>query len=73
MERVQHPPQLSLVLLTWTPPLHWHCAGTLIECAKALRDRGATKISAYVTHAVFPGEAWRKYVPPHFTEHIKAP
>ena len=28
--------------------------GTLIECAKQLRKQGARKVSAYVTHVVFP-------------------
>jgi ribose-phosphate pyrophosphokinase len=36
--------------------------GTLKECAKALYEKGATKVSAYVTHAVFPKESWRKFV-----------
>jgi ribose-phosphate pyrophosphokinase len=34
--------------------------GTLLECRRALRDRGARAVSAYVTHAVFPQEAWRR-------------
>ncbi|ELU04358.1 hypothetical protein CAPTEDRAFT_18492 [Capitella teleta] len=38
--------------------------GTLIECAKVLLAGGASKISAYVTHPVFPAESWRK-----FTDH----
>jgi phosphoribosylpyrophosphate synthetase len=36
--------------------------GTLLECAKALRDAGADKVSAYVTHAVFPHDSWTKFV-----------
>jgi ribose-phosphate pyrophosphokinase len=35
--------------------------GTLIECAKVLAREGATKVSAYVTHGVFPNESWRRF------------
>lgn len=37
--------------------------GTLLQCARALTIRGATKISAYVTHGVFPKQSWRKFLP----------
>lgn len=37
--------------------------GTLLECARALRDAGAASISAYVTHAVFPHDSWKKFMP----------
>jgi phosphoribosylpyrophosphate synthetase len=37
---------------------------TLMEAAKALRAAGAARVSAYVTHAVFPKEAWRRFLPP---------
>ena len=36
--------------------------GTLLECAQQLRKNGATAVSAYVTHVVFPCEAERKFV-----------
>lgn len=35
--------------------------GTLVQCAKALLSCGAIKISAYVTHAVFPKESWKLF------------
>lgn len=35
--------------------------GTLVECAKALLSAGAVKISAYVTHAVFPKDSWKLF------------
>jgi ribose-phosphate pyrophosphokinase len=35
--------------------------GTLIECQKLLSRLGAAKVSAYVTHGVFPGESWKKF------------
>jgi len=35
--------------------------GTLVQCAKALLSSGAVKISAYVTHAVFPRESWKGF------------
>ncbi|KAJ3706459.1 hypothetical protein LUZ61_010164 [Rhynchospora tenuis] len=37
--------------------------GTLIECQKVLAVHGATKVSAYVTHAVFPRQSWSRFVP----------
>ncbi|XP_071707051.1 ribose-phosphate pyrophosphokinase 4-like [Rutidosis leptorrhynchoides] len=36
--------------------------GTLIECQKVLAAHGATKVSAYVTHAVFPKRSWTKFI-----------
>ncbi|KAE8692318.1 Ribose-phosphate pyrophosphokinase 3 [Hibiscus syriacus] len=35
--------------------------GTLIECQKALAANGAAKISAYVTHGIFPNKSWRRF------------
>jgi len=35
--------------------------GTLIECKNALLGQGAEKVSAYVTHAVFPQDSWKKF------------
>jgi len=35
--------------------------GTLAECARALKAAGASKVSAYVTHAVFPGRSWQRF------------
>jgi phosphoribosylpyrophosphate synthetase len=37
--------------------------GTLIESAKALIAAGATSVSAYVTHAVFPNDSWHRFLP----------
>lgn len=39
--------------------------GTLLECASALKAAGATEISCYCTHAIFPNESWRKFVKAH--------
>jgi len=36
--------------------------GTLKECRTVLHERGAAKISTYVTHAVFPLESWKKFL-----------
>ncbi|XP_073010214.1 ribose-phosphate pyrophosphokinase 4 [Typha latifolia] len=36
--------------------------GTLIECQKVLTAHGAAKVSAYVTHAVFPKRSWERFV-----------
>lgn len=38
--------------------------GTLLECAKTLRAGGASAVSAYVTHAVFPNDSWKRFVAP---------
>ncbi|XXG73093.1 hypothetical protein AAC387_Pa07g2070 [Persea americana] len=35
--------------------------GTLIECQKLLADNGAAKISAYVTHGIFPNRSWERF------------
>jgi ribose-phosphate pyrophosphokinase len=40
--------------------------GTLIQCRKALMDSGASQVSAFVTHGVFPGEAWQGFVGQEF-------
>ena len=51
-----HAPPPTLPSLT--PP-----GGTLIECQKLLSQHGASAVSAYVTHGVFPKESWRKFMP----------
>ncbi|KAJ6352499.1 hypothetical protein OIU76_001685 [Salix suchowensis] len=35
--------------------------GTLIECQKVLAAHGAAKVSAYVTHGVFPKRSWERF------------
>ncbi|KAJ8626855.1 hypothetical protein MRB53_020162 [Persea americana] len=35
--------------------------GTLIECQKVLAAHGARKVSAYVTHGVFPNQSWERF------------
>ncbi|XP_057508167.1 ribose-phosphate pyrophosphokinase 4-like isoform X1 [Actinidia eriantha] len=35
--------------------------GTLIECQKVLAKHGAAKISAYVTHGIFPKRSWERF------------
>ena len=34
---------------------------TMLECARVIRDAGAADVTAYVTHAIFPGESWRRF------------
>lgn len=41
--------------------------GTLRQCARALRDKGADRISAYVTHGVFPKNSWEKFMDAGFS------
>ncbi|ESO13112.1 hypothetical protein HELRODRAFT_184870 [Helobdella robusta] len=36
--------------------------GTIIECTKVLLAEGALKVSAFVTHAVFPGGSWKQFI-----------
>ncbi|KAI3452688.1 hypothetical protein Pfo_009352 [Paulownia fortunei] len=35
--------------------------GTLAECQKVLAKHGASKISAYVTHGIFPNKSWERF------------
>ncbi|KAJ7943690.1 ribose-phosphate pyrophosphokinase 4 [Quillaja saponaria] len=35
--------------------------GTLIECQRVLAAHGAAKISAYVTHGIFPARSWERF------------
>jgi len=35
--------------------------GTLIECGKALKLQNASKLSIFVTHAIFPEGSWKKF------------
>ncbi|KAL1332298.1 hypothetical protein HN51_061123 [Arachis hypogaea] len=34
---------------------------TLVECQKVLASKGAAKVSAYVTHGVFPKQSWERF------------
>jgi phosphoribosylpyrophosphate synthetase len=36
--------------------------GTMYECAVQLKAEGAKSVNAYVTHAVFPKESWRRFL-----------
>ena len=36
--------------------------GTLLESRRALCRAGAAVVSAYVTHGVFPGQAWKRFL-----------
>lgn len=35
--------------------------GTLYECGQTLLDAGALSVNAYVSHAVFPKESWKRF------------
>jgi phosphoribosylpyrophosphate synthetase len=35
--------------------------GTLYETGKVLKDAGAATVNAYVTHAVFPNQSWKRF------------
>lgn len=34
---------------------------TLLSCAKSLKNLGFTNVSAFVTHAIFPNDTWKKF------------
>ena len=36
--------------------------GTLYECGVALKNAGCLSVNAYVTHAVFPKESWKRFL-----------
>jgi len=36
--------------------------GTLYECAAKLKESGAKSVNAFIVHAVFPGESWRRFL-----------
>nr|QBK89984.1 MAG: phosphoribosyl transferase domain protein [Pithovirus LCPAC101] len=36
--------------------------GTLIQCKNVLYEQGARAVSAYVTHAIFPNQSWKKFI-----------
>ena len=40
-------------------------AGTLLKCAKTLKEKGATAVSAFVTHTVCTDEFWSKFLEPN--------
>jgi ribose-phosphate pyrophosphokinase len=40
---------------------------TIINCEAVLRHYGASAVSAYVTHGVFPKNSWHKFCNPNFT------
>jgi phosphoribosylpyrophosphate synthetase len=33
-----------------------------MNCAECVKKAGATAVSCFVTHAVFPNESWKKFV-----------
>ena len=35
--------------------------GTLHECGKVLKEAGAKSVNAFVSHAVFPKESWKRF------------
>jgi ribose-phosphate pyrophosphokinase len=50
--------------------------GTLLECKSAILKEGASHVSAFVTHAVFPQDSWKRFAlseenkDPHPFEHF---
>lgn len=40
--------------------------GTLVECKNVLLANKAAAVSAFVTHAVFPQESWKRFTPDQF-------
>ena len=69
-QRIEHDLSLSLCVILGSPQ-DFHCiiiddlvqsGGTLIECAQALLNHGAKKVSAFVGHGIFPNESWKKFL-----------
>lgn len=69
-ERDLHDPSVRVVKIKEGDANGRHCVviddlvqsgGTLIECAKGLQAGGASKTSCWVTHGIFPNEAWKKF------------
>lgn len=59
-----------VVRITEGNPKDHHCfiiddlcntGGTVIACRGALQDQGASKVSVFVTHGVFPQDSWKKF------------
>jgi ribose-phosphate pyrophosphokinase len=44
-----------------------HSGGTTLECLHALKAAGARDVSAYATHGVLEGGAWKKFLDAGFT------
>jgi adenine phosphoribosyltransferase len=44
--------------------------GTLLECKDALVKDGYQEVNAYVTHAVFPNQSWKKFIASGFKRFI---
>ncbi|WP_045210818.1 ribose-phosphate diphosphokinase [Desulfonatronovibrio magnus] len=42
--------------------------GTLLRCQEALKKAGASEVSAFVTHGVFPQQSWKRFVDHGFTK-----
>ena len=36
-------------------------AGTLYECGRTLLQDGASSVSAFCTHGVFPNDSWKRF------------
>jgi phosphoribosylpyrophosphate synthetase len=62
---------LEIVCLFLGNPKGYHCmiiddlvqsGGTLLECAQALLNHDAEKVSAFVSHGIFPNESWKKFL-----------
>ena len=53
-----------LLFKTFNMCLSIECTAMLSICFQVLRAGGATHVSCYVTHAVFPNESWRRFTDP---------
>lgn len=45
-----------------------HSGGTTIECMHALKQAGASEVSAYATHGVMEQDAWKKFLDAGFAK-----
>ena len=54
--------KLKLLLASQQQGLyHFQSGGTLFESGKVLKEAGAKSVSAFVTHAVFPNDSWKRF------------
>lgn len=61
-----YPPSLTLVPpYSYAPkssPRFSQTGGTLYECGLALKSAGASAVSCFVAHGVFPKESWKRFL-----------
>lgn len=52
---------LQILMFSRAFRLQWHPNPPTFSSQKVLAKHGATKISAYVTHGIFPNRSWERF------------